>query len=399
MSRTTEPLAAAREPEPEPGQDRWPAVAIAALATFTVVAAEMMPVGLLTPIGSALGESEGTVGLSLTLTGLAAAVTAPLVPVVIGRADRRTVLVALMVALSLANALTALAPTFPVMAVARVLLGVTMGAVWALAAGLAPRLVRERSAGLATTVVFSGIAVASVLGVPVGTYLGAAAGWRAAFWALAALGLLVAAAMAVCFPALPGARGLRLRGVPGLLRIPAVTTGLVLTALLVTGHFAAYTYVRPVLETFGGIGAATLGTLLVVYGVFGVAGNFAAGPRAARRPRRVVVVLAGTLLVSLATVPWLGTTAFGAGALLAVWGLAYGGVSVSTQAWMARAAPRELGTALWVGVFNASIAAGAFAGGAMFDAHGARAVVWTAAGLVALALVTGTLTRLPGRPR
>ena len=140
----------------------------------------MMPVGLLTPIGAALVESEGTIGLSLAITGLVAAATAPFVPIVTRRFDRRSTLIVLMLVVAAANALTALAPSFVVLAVARVLLGVSMGGVWALAASLAPRLVETRSVGLATTIIFSGIAVASVLGVPAGTYIGAAAGWSVA---------------------------------------------------------------------------------------------------------------------------------------------------------------------------------------------------------------------------
>jgi predicted MFS family arabinose efflux permease len=140
-------------------ENHWAAVALIAASTFIVVAAEMMPVGLLTPIGAALVESEGT-GLSLAITGLVAAATAPFVPIVTRRFDRRSTLIVLMLVVAAANALTALAPSFVFLAVARVLLGVSMGGVWALAASLAPKLVGSRSVGLATTIIFSGIAVA-----------------------------------------------------------------------------------------------------------------------------------------------------------------------------------------------------------------------------------------------
>ncbi|GAA3155502.1 hypothetical protein GCM10020255_036320 [Rhodococcus baikonurensis] len=160
----------------------------------------MMPVGLLTPIGAALVESEGTIGLSLVITGLVAAATAPFVPVVTRRFDRRSTLIVLMLFVAAANALTALAPSFAVLAVARVLLGVSMGGVWALAASLAPRLVETRSVGLATTIIFSGIAVASVFGVPAGTYIGAAAGWSVAFWALSCAAAVIALAMFAVLP-------------------------------------------------------------------------------------------------------------------------------------------------------------------------------------------------------
>jgi predicted MFS family arabinose efflux permease len=170
----------------------WPAVLVVATGIFTVVTAEMLPVGLLTPMGAALQVSEGTAGQTLTTTGIVAAVAAPLVVPALGRVDRRRALVALMGLLAAANLLAASAPAFGVMVTARVLVGIAMGGVWSLAAGLAVRLVPAGSVGRATATIFSGIAVASVLGVPAGTFLGALAGWRAAFVAVGALAAAVA---------------------------------------------------------------------------------------------------------------------------------------------------------------------------------------------------------------
>src|SRR5690606_3656464 len=125
--------------------------------------------------------AEGTAGLAVTLPGLAAALTAPLLPAALRRADRRTVLAGLMTLLAAANATAALAPAFPVLLAARLLVGVCIGGVWAVAAGLAVRLVPAPAVARATALVFSGIAVASVVGVPAGTFLGELAGWRASF--------------------------------------------------------------------------------------------------------------------------------------------------------------------------------------------------------------------------
>lgn len=391
------PSVPAPTPEP-PAANLWGAVVLVALATFVVVAAEMMPVGLLTPIGSTLAESEGTIGLSLTITGLVAAATAPFVPVVTSRVDRRTALVVLMLVVAAANALTALAPTFAVLAVARVLLGVSMGGVWALAASLAPQLVRARSVGTATTVIFSGIAVASVLGVPVGAYIGAAAGWEVAFWVLAAAATPVALAMVVVLPAMPSGGAQPLSSLASALRSPGVRAGLTITALLVTAHFAAYTYVRPALESFAGLDAAAIGTMLLVYGVLGIVGNVVSGPTAARSPRPVVAVLSLGIAVTLLLSPSLATTATTAAVLMAVWGMSYGGVSVSTQTWVARAAParRDAVSALWVSVFNASIALGALAGGQVYDRAGPDLLFWTAGGVAAVASVLAISGRAAG---
>ncbi|MEU3448775.1 MFS transporter [Streptomyces thermolilacinus] len=381
-----------------PAKGGWPGVVAVAAGTFTVVTSEMLPVGLLTPIGDSLDVSEGTAGLTLTVTGVVAALAAPLVTAAVGRIDRRVVLCSLMVLLAAANVLAAWSPDFTVMMAARVLIGVGMGGVWSLAGGLAVRLVPAGSVGPATSAIFSGIAIASVVGVPAGAYLGELAGWREAFLAVAGLAVVVAVAMAVLLPPLPAGNAVALGGVLRLLRNPRVATGLVLVALLVTGHFASYTYVRPVLEEVSGVPAAMIGTLLLVYGIAGIAGNFAAGARVGRSLRGTLLVICGALAASVLLVPLLGLSVAGAGILLVVWGLAYGGASVSAQTWLALAAPeaREGATSLFVGVFNGAIALGAFTGGLVLDGSGPRSVLLLGGALSLGALLVVLLGRAPG---
>lgn len=371
----------------------WLGVGALAVGTFAVVTSEMLPVGLLTPMGGSLKVSDGVAGFTLTLTGLVAAVSSPLLTSLLGRFDRRTVLCVLLAVLAVGNLVAARAPDYGVMVAARVLVGIGMGGVWAIAAGLAVRLVPARSVPAATSLIFSGIAVASVLGVPAGTYLGELAGWRAAFTAAAGLALAVLVALAVLLPRLPAEQVVPLGGVLRLGRGPRVRNGLLVVALLVAGHFAAYTYVRPVLESVSGAGPGTLGTLLLVYGAAGVAGNFVAGAGSARSPRRTVLTiaaaLAATVLLMVLLLPVTGGSLIVAGVLMAVWGLTYGGVSVSTQSWLLAAAPeaREGVSALFVGVFNGAIALGALAGGLVADGAGVTAVMWLAGALALAALL------------
>lgn len=378
----------------------WLGVGAVTAGTFTVVTSEMLPVGLLTPIGDALRVSEGVAGLSLTVTGLVAAVSAPVLTAVLGRFDRRFVMCVLMAVLALGNLGAAWSPNFGVMLGARVLVGIGMGGVWAIAASLTTRLVPARSVGAATSLVFSGVAVASVLGIPAGTYMGALAGWRVAFLAAAGLASLVLIAMAVLLPRLPAAQVVPLGGVFRLLRQPQLRTGLLVVAFLVTGHFAAYTYIRPVLEQVTGVGAATIGTLLLVYGIAGVVGNFGAGAAAARTPRTTLVALSTTLAATVFLVPALGGSLALAALLMVVWGLSYGGVSVSTQSWIFAASPdaREGASSLFAGVFNAAIALGSLAGGLAADALGVTSVMWLGGALAVAALSTAAFGSVPGSP-
>ncbi|MEV8457493.1 MFS transporter [Streptomyces sp. NPDC052095] len=397
MARTEEIAGRAPEEGRFAGRGGWPAVAAVSGATFTVVTSEMLPVGLLTPIGDALHVSEGTAGLTLTITGLVGAVSAPMLTPLLGRLDRRVLLCSMMALLALGNLLAAWAPGFGVMVVARVLVGVGMGVVWAVAAGLAVRLVPGDGVGPATSLVFSGIAVASVLGVPAGTYIGELAGWRVAFVVVAVLAAVALIALAALLPPLPAEQVVRLGGVLKLVGDSRVATGLAVAALLVTGHFAAYTYVRPVLEEISGAGPTMIGTLLLVYGVAGVLGNFVAGAGAGRFPRGTLLVIAFVLASAVGLLPLLGGSVPAAGVLIAVWGVSYGGVSVSAQTWLLAAAPRarEAASSLFVGVFNGAIALGALVGGLTADGAGVEEVMWLGGGLAFAALLVVALGRAP----
>ncbi|MFD7323126.1 MFS transporter [Streptomyces sp. NPDC059875] len=404
----------------------WARVGAVTLGIFTVMTAELLPVGLLTPVAAELKVSAGTAGLMVTVPGLVAAVSAPLIALRAAGADRRTVLVLLMALVAAANLVTAATGHFAVVLGARVLLGVAIGGFWALAGGLAPRLVPAADVGRATAVIFGGVSAASVLGVPAATTAAEWTGWRGAFGGVGVMAVLATIGLATLLQRLPGSRGARgpdggtdrvagrgtgTRGVPGpgtglgagladLLRLPRsharVRTGLLLTLLLVTGHFLVYSFVRPVLAEHAHVPEGLLGVLLLGYGLAGVAGNFLAGPAAGRSPRRTLAVIAAALTATLLAFALVGgTTPVGAGLLL-LWGLAYGGVSVGLQSWFMAAAPEDVETAtgLYVSVFCLSIALGALLGGLLVDATTLTAVLLTGA---ALTLAACPAAVLPGR--
>ncbi|MDA3647130.1 MFS transporter [Saccharopolyspora indica] len=374
---------------------QWLAVAVLSLCTFIVVTSEMLPVGVLTPMAGGLGITPGMAGYSLTITGLVAAISAPIVPRVLGSLDRRAVLAVAMVLLAAGNALTVLAQDFAVLVVSRTVLGIGMGVVWSLAAVIAPRLVTPRHAALAVSLAVSGVAAASVIGVPLGTIIGDAFGWRSAFGALTASALLLAGVLLLALPKLPKPAASATTSTAGqpLLRTPAVVVGLVVVVFLVTAHFAAYTYIRPVLEDSTGISAASIAAVLLAYGVFGLIGNFAAGALAAKRSRGTVLLLALGILLAITVLALFSALPAIAIAAIVVWGLAYGGLSVAGQIWMTRAAAgnEENVTGLYVGVFTASIALGAFLGGTVFEIAGMPPLLWTAAALALAALATTLL--------
>ena len=373
----------------------WWAVSAVGLATFSVVTTEMLPVGLLTPIADSLGASEGTAGLMISLPALLAALFAPMVVVLAGGVDRRRILCGLLGLLLVANIASALAPGIAWLLAARVLVGLCMGGIWAIAGGLAARLVPAQRIGLATSIIFGGVAAASVLGVPLGALIGDALGWRCAFAAMTLFSAAVLLLHVVVVPALPVATSARPAQFVQLLGHRGLQRGLWLTVLLVSGHFIAFTYVRPLLTTVSGVDAKWIGALLFAYGLAGIAGNFIAGPMAARHPRGMLLAIALGLLLTPLLLLWVGSTPAGGIAVLLLWGLAYGGVSVGLMGWMMKAVPQavEIATALYVGVFNIGIAAGAWGGGRLLDGIGLHANLWAAAVLAASALLMVATTR------
>lgn len=365
----------------------WLAVASMAVGTFATVTTEFMPIGLLTDIASDLGVTKGAAGLMVTVPGIAAAIAGPALIVMAGRLDRRKVMIALSALLIASNVLAAVAPNLPTMLVARFLLGLCVGGFWTFAPGATAQLVPPARQARAISLVMAGVSLATVLGVPAGAFAGSHAGWRAAFAGTAVLSVAVLAVQAWLLPAMPPARAIRPRDLLAPFKSRLASVGLVLVLFLVAGHFAAYTYLKPLLEQVFGLSPDAVTTLLLVYGTAGFVGTFAGGLLVEKSVRAAVLLatlmIAGVLLVSA-----IAGRGFGMGMLLiAVWGVAFGLVPVSLTSWMMKALPDapEAGQALLVTGFQVAIASGALLGGFAVDGYGVPSAAWLGGGLAVLA--------------
>ncbi|NJP89595.1 MFS transporter [Nonomuraea sp. FMUSA5-5] len=365
------------------------------LGIFAIVTSEILPIGLLTAIGADFSTSDGVTGLTMTLPGIVAALAAPTVTLTTARLDRRVMLCVLMAVLAVADVLAAAATSYWVMLVSRVLVGLTIGGFWSIGAGLAGRLVPPHAVGTATAVIFSAVPLGSVLGVPAGTLIGDLAGWRTAFLALAVLALLVMAALLVLLPPLPAEQVTSPRVLLGLLRARGTVLALMATFLVVLAHFGTYTYVTPFLLDVTGLTPAAVSAVLLVYGVAGIGGNFLAGRAATTRLRAAFAVAGGLIAVATLVLPFAGGTSVGAVVLLVVWGLAYGGVPVCSQAAFMAAAPRapEAATVIFTSSFQATFALGALAGGRVVDAFSVSAVM-VCGGVIAAIMAVVTFVKL-----
>lgn len=363
----------------------WFSVAAIAGGTFVMVTSEFLPIGLLGGMARDLGVSEGQAGLMVTAPGAVAAVAAPVLTSLAAKLDRRLLLLMLTGLIIVADLVVATGSNLAAILVGRMLLGAALGGFWAFAAAVGRRLMPDNG-NRATALILAGISVGTVTGVPMGTLIGALAGWRAAFTSVAALGALVLVAQAVLLPSIPGGASMPMRSVFTVFRVPMARAGYLAAALIAGGHFAAYTYLQPFLARSGWNDGPALTGLLAAFGVAGIGGTWV-GERLASRAlaisfASVAFLLAGAigLMIVGAAVPWIVV----AGVVL--WGVAFGAFPVCAQIWVFQAAPDrfEAGSALMVTVFQFAVAMGALLGGRLVDGIGITAA-FSAGGILAFA--------------
>ena len=379
----------------------WLGVAAITASLFVFLTTELMPVGLLTPLSESLDISVGVAGLMVTLYGVSAGLAVTFIVAWTRRVNRRVLLSTLLVVLALGNLIRAVAPNNPAVLATGLIMGFASGVFWAIGVSMAMRLVPERHASRAAAVVMSGISIATVVGVPLGTILEDLTSWRTTFLIWAGLSLLVLLAVAAVLPSLPSANAVSVREVFGLPRHNA-RLRLVLTAvvLFVLGHFGAYTFVRPFLEDTASASAVFITVVLMLFGLGGAVGNFIAGYTVNKSLRGSFIVGSVGLVTSLLLLLALGGGRTGAVIALILWGVSFGVVQLSQVNMTLAAAPETFEAAMSLNTmaYNTSIALGALFGGLFADHLGVTNIAWfgvilTAAALLLVATTGGRTTR------
>ncbi|WP_407662957.1 MFS transporter [Mycolicibacterium helvum] len=380
------------------------ALAVLAAAAFIYVTAEIMPVGALSAIARDLHVSEAMVGTLLAGYALVAALaTMPLVRWTATWPRRRTLLWTLA-CLSVSQLISALAPTFAVLAVGRVLCAVTHGLMWSVIAPIGARLVPPSYAGRATMAVYVGTGLALVVGSPLTAAMSELWGWRPAVGAItvASVVVLVAARLALPVMAMAGAvAGVRPRR-GGHHRNRPLVVLCALTLVGVTAHFISYTFIVVIIRDVVGVRGAHQAWLLAAYGVAGLTGMALLARPGDRRPQAAVVgCLAGSSLAfaALATLgfaDWhvLAASLFGA-AMIVLWGATANAMPPMLQAAAMRHSPEDPDGAsgLYVAMFQIGIMAGSLTGGLLYQHAGVAAMITASVALMLGALVCVLFSR------
>ncbi|MGW7102828.1 MFS transporter [Streptomyces sp. NPDC054883] len=374
-----------------------------AIGAFGIGTTEFVIMGLLPQVATDYGVTVPTAGFLVTGYALGVVIGAPLMTVLGTRVPRKRMLMLLMGLFIAGNVLSALAPAFGVMLAGRVVASLAHGAFFGIGSVVAAGLVApERKAG-AIAMMFTGLTVANVVGVPLGTLVGQTLGWRVTFLIVALLGVLGLLGIAKLVPELPRPEGVRIRHELAAFRNVQVLLAMAMTVLGFGGVFAAITYITPMMTDVAGFADTSVTWLLVLFGLGMVGGNLIGGRFADRALMPMLYVSLGALAVVLAVFTLTAHGKAGAAVTIVLIGaLGFATVPPLQKRVLDQAAGAPtLASAVNIGAFNLGNALAAWLGGLVIAAGlGWTAPNWVGAALAAsalvLALVSGALERRTG---
>jgi MFS transporter, DHA1 family, inner membrane transport protein len=369
------------------------------ISVFSIGTTEVVMVGLLPTISNDLGISIPTAGFIVTFYALGVAVGGPLITALTGHVPRKQLLLGIILLFIAGNMIAALAPTFLLLVIGRILSGFAHGVFLGIGANIASGLVPEHRRATAIAIMFTGLTVAMVTGVPLGTFVGEHYGWRFTFAGVALLGVVSFVANFILLPwQVPMGKPLRVRDQLKVLRNGPLLLGFGLTIFSFAGVFGTFTYLSSLLENVTGFSRDTITLLLLFYGVFVALGNMAGGKLANKRPVKALAVLFALLSVVLflfyAFVPYKIPAIF----LLAGMGFFSFSIVPGMQLYIVQLAEKHLpgtedvSSTLNIAAFNIGIAMGSYVGGRVIaSAMGIRGVALEGAFFVVIAFLLGLL--------
>ncbi len=336
------------------------------LAAFGIGTAEFVIAGLLPDVSTDLGVSIPTAGLLISAYAIGVAIGGPIITLLVSRLSRKTAILLLVGAFTAGQALCALAPDYTMLMIARLLVSIGHGAYFGVAAITATRLVPAGQSGRAVALLLAGITVANIFGVPLGTAIGNALGWRATFWAVGAFALLSLVAIALLVPAdRPETHAhSSLKDQFAVLRRPAIYVSFAIIILASTGQFTLFSYIAPFLITVTHVPIDYVPWLLLLFGLGSTAGVLVGGRLADWKLMPTLIGMLLAVAVVYAVIALTGGNPIIMGASILVWSfLSFGfGAPVQTRILKAAADAPNLASPLIPTAFNIGIALGALGG-------------------------------------
>ena len=349
----------------------WIALIVLSLSSFAIVTTELAPIGLLSALAHDLNQSEAITGLIVTGYGWVAAISALCSIVLLIRFPRKMVLMIMLLILAISNIIVAYSSSFNMIFSARIIGAIAHGSFWALIGAVAYSLVPKHKLGLATSIIFSGVSVASILGVPLASYLTQLSSWRLAFEFLGLLSFIVCILILLFVPKIPDQAPLASGFFKKVLQHSTLNRLFILTALIISSHFAAFTFIEPFLSQIAQLESGQITLLLLVFGLAGLIGNILAGKLIDRHLHIIILVSLVFISGSVFVFGYLGYqfTLSIAIVFLALWGVSIASIFVGLQTWVLKQANdlASAASAIYVAVFNASIGLGALIGSFMLQ--------------------------------
>ncbi len=356
---------------PTPARRPWALYALT-VGAFGIGTTEFVIMGLLLQLAGDLQVSLAAAGLLISGYALGVFVGAPLLTAATSRVPRKTALLALMAIFTLGNIACAVAPSYAVLMAARVVTSLAHGTFFGVGAVVATSVVPADRKASAISTMFTGLTVATLLGVPAGAWLGLHHGWRATFWAVSAIGLVAMAVIALFVSAREAGAGsaVSLREEFKVLRRPQVLLGLAATVLGFAGVFVVFTYVQPLLTRVSGFGESGVSAILLVFGVGMILGNVVGGHFGDRAPVRALLGSLAALAVVLALMGFVMQSQPAAVLFIGLLGAAGFATVAPLQLRVlskAEGAGQSMASSLNIAAFNLGNALGAWLGGAAID--------------------------------